>query len=401
MDIQLYPHQWEALTKLHSGNILCGDVGSGKSRTALAWYFVRNRGGLSPYKEMLFPKDLYIITTARKRDTGEWIDEMAPFGLSIYPEDNMYHNKVIVDSWNNLIKYKDVTDAYFLFDEQRVVGYGQWAKTFIHITKSNAWILLTATPGDTWTDYIPVFIANGFYRHKTDFWNQHVISNPRISYQNVQRYVGEGRLIRLRNQILVRMEFKRHTTQHHITMIADYDKLKYKDTFKNRKDPKTLEPIENPSELCFILREISNADPSRANMVLELSKEHKRMIIFYTFDYERNILLNLSYGEDVVVAEWSGHKHEPVPKSEKWIYLVQYSAGSEAWNCTDTDTTVFYSQTYSYKTLIQASGRIDRMNTPFTDLWYYHIQSKSPIDLAIAKAISKKKNFNESNFLLN
>lgn len=393
-DVELFDHQLKALSKLSNGNILCGGVGSGKSRTAIAYYFLRNGGNLKPYREMVLPKDLYIITTARKRDTGEWYKDMEPFGL---PE--KYECKVTIDSWNNIQKYIDVKDAYFIFDEQRVVGYGQWSKTFIKISKYNQWILLTATPGDSWMDYIPVFIANGFYKHKTDFMNQHVILNPHVKFHKVDRYVGEGRLIRLRNQILVNMEFERNTTQIHHTIISEYDKNLYKILFVDRWNPKENQPITNASELCYLLRRVSNEDQSRIDIVKDIVAEHKKVIIFYNFNYERDMLLNMEYPEGTYLAEWTGHEHELIPKSERWVYLVQYTAGAEGWNCIETDTMIFYSQTYSYKTLIQAAGRIDRLNTKFKDLYYYHIRSKSPIDIGISRALAKKRNFNESRFL--
>ena len=132
--------------------------------------------------------------------------------------------------------------------------------------------------------------------------------------------------------------------------------------------------------------------------MIELAEKHPRMIVFYNFDYELDILKHIYYGEDVEIAEWNGHAHQPVPTSEKWIYLVQYNAGAEAWNCITTDTIVFYSQNYSYKIMAQASGRIDRLNTPYIDLHYYHLKSRSGIDLAISRALKDKKKFNERKF---
>ena len=133
--------------------------------------------------------------------------------------------------------------------------------------------------------------------------------------------------------------------------------------------------------------------------LLEIVEDHPKAIIFYNFDYELEILRNLYYGEDVEIAEWNGHKHQPIPRGDKWIYLVQYTAGAEGWNCITTDTIIFYSQNYSYKVLKQASGRIDRLNTPYTDLYYYHLVSKSGIDLAISRALKNKKQFNETRFV--
>lgn len=388
---------------MRNGCILCGGVGSGKSRTSLAYYYLQQGGelGTDEYVPMddTTIKDLYIITTARKRDTCEWDGEMAPFLLSRHSDLNLYHNKIVVDSWNNIGKYAEVKDAFFIFDEQRVIGYGAWTKAFLKITKFNDWILLSATPGDTWLDYIPVFIANGFYKNKSEFIREHVIYSRFSKYPKVDRYVNTGRLIRLRNRILVDMDFQRQTVSHHEDSYVEYDISKYKDAMRNRWDPYKNEPIINASGLCYILRRIVNSDESRQIRLLEIIEDHPRAIIFYNFDYEREILLNLYYGEDFEIAEWSGHAHQPIPDSKKWIYLVQYTAGNEGWNCVKTDTIIFYSQNYSYKVMQQAAGRIDRLNTPFHDLYYFHLKTRSGIDLAISKALKEKKKFNETRFV--
>ena len=401
--IQLYDYQLDAVNRMKNGCILCGGVGSGKSRTALAYYYKEQGGilGTKNYKPMPGkPKDLYIITTARKRDTLEWEGEMAPFLLSTNPECNtLYNNKVVVDSWNNIGKYKDITDAFFIFDEQRVIGYGAWTKAFLKIARGNNWILLSATPGDTWSDYIPVFIANGFYKNKTEFVAEHIVYNSNVKYKKVDRYLNTGRLIRLRSKILVDMDFDRKTVSHNEDVYCRYDTTLYKETIKNRWDPFDGKPIEQASSLCYILRRIVNSDESRQMAVLELFERHPRMIIFYNFDYELDILKGLYYGDEVEIGEWNGHKHQPIPNGKKWIYLVQYNAGAEGWNCVKTDTIVFYSQNYSYKMLEQARGRIDRLNTPFTDLYYYHLKTRSGIDLAISKALAEKRNFNERKFV--
>lgn len=387
---------------MKNGCILVGGVGSGKSRTSLAYYFTQEGGNLDPYSPMKeHPKDLYIITTARKRDTFEWEDELVHFLLSTDPERNKINgNKIVIDSWNNIQKYKDVTGAFFIFDEQRVVGYGAWTKSFLKIAKSNNWILLSATPGDTWQDYIPVFIANGFYKNKTEFVREHIIySWVNNKYPKIDRYVNTGRLIRLRNQILVDMDFERKTVAHHEDMYVTYDIQKYKDVGRLRWDPFKDEPITNASGLCYIWRKIVNTDESRQVALLELFEKHPKMIVFYNFDYELDILKGLYYGDNVKVAEWNGHRHEPVPDGEKWVYLVQYTAGAEGWNCITTDTIVFYSQNYSYKIMCQSAGRIDRLNTPFKDLYYYHLKSRSGIDLAISSALKGKRQFQESRFV--
>lgn len=403
MSIKLYDHQKQALKRMRTGCVLNGGTGSGKSITALAYYFTQEGGELDPYKMMRCkpkPRDLYIITTAQKRDKLEWEKELVPFLLSTHPEQNkMYGNKVVVDSWNNIVKYRDVRDAFFIFDEQRVVGSGTWVTTFLLIAKRNDWILLSATPGDTWTDYIPVFLANGFYKNKTEFNREHCIFSRFTKYPKIDRYINEGRLIRLRDKILIDMDFERHTNPIHEDIFVDYDVRLYKDTIRNRWDYYNEKPIEQAAGLCYTLRRIVNEDESRQRALLEIYEKHPKMIVFYNFDYELDILLNLAYGEDVEVAQYNGHKHQPLPESDKWVYLVQYTAGCEGWNCIKTDTIVFYSQNYSYKVVTQAAGRTDRLNTPFTDLYYYHLRSRSGIDLAITKALRQKKKFNETRWV--
>lgn len=398
--ISLYNYQIDAVNRMKNGCVLCGGVGSGKSRTSLAYYYKEQGGrlGTKSYVDMKNPRDLYIITTARKRDTKEWEGELVPFLLTTNPEVAYYKNKVVVDSWNNIGKYKDVHSAFFIFDEQRVVGSGAWVKAFLNIARKNKWILLSATPGDTWSDYIPVFVANGFYKNKTEFVREHVIYSRFTKYPKIDRFINTGRLVRLRNDILVTMDFKRQTVAHHEDVYCRYDVGKYKDVSKLRWDPYKNEPIINAAGLCYVWRKIVNSDDSRQVALLELFEKHPKMIIFYNFNYELDILKEVFGNVACEVAEWNGHLHQPIPNGKSWVYLVQYTSGAEGWNCITTDTIVFFSQNYSYKVMQQAAGRIDRLNTRFIDLYYYHLKSRSGIDLAISRALSQKRNFNEGKY---
>lgn len=394
-------YQRDAVSKMFNGCILNGGVGSGKSRTGLYYYFSHNGGSFEYYYNPMKakPQDLYIITTAKKRDSLEWEDELSYFLIDTNPEkSHLYNHKVVIDSWNNIKKYVNITNSFFIFDEDKVTGNGVWVKTFLKITKNNEWIILSASPGDTWIDYIPVFIANGFYKNRTDFLREHVIYDRFAKFPKIDRYLNTGRLERLRNRILVDMDFDRKTVSHHKDAFCEYNRLRYKEALKNRWDPFKNEPIQQASGLCYILRRIVNEDPSRINAVLDIFKNHPKLIIFYNFDYELDILKGASYGADIEIAEWNGHKHQPIPRSNSWVYLVQYTAGCEGWNCIKTDTILFYSQNYSYRVMEQACGRIDRLNTPYTDLYYYHLKSRSGIDLAISRALSQKKKFNERKF---
>lgn len=386
MSVELYGYQQEAIKKLKTGSILCGGVGSGKSRTALAYYYSRECD--CPHEDA--PRDLYIITTARKRDTKEWEAELKPFGIEA----------AAIDSWNNIKKYADVKKAFFIFDEQRVVGYGAWSKTFIKITKSNDWILLSATPGDTWMDYIPVFIANGFYKNKTDFCDQHVMWSTYSKYRQVKGYIGEGILIKHRNDILVRMKYTRPTEVHHKTYAVDYDEASYRIVNNRRWNIFDDCPIENVSECCYLLRRVVNSDKSRIDAAIKLVRRHKKAIIFYRYNFELELLRNALTEENITFTEWNGDKHQPLPTTEQWAYLVQYTSGCEGWNCVETDTIIFYCDDYSYKVMVQAAGRIDRMNTPYKDLYYWHLRSTAPIDRAITVTLRRKKNFNEKEFLM-
>lgn len=405
MSVVLFDHQIKAVEQMKNGCILCGGVGSGKSLTAIAYYYLQNGG--DPYSLTGGdyvpmndpPKDLYIITTARKRDTLEWEGELSPFLMSTHSDVNLYNHKIVIDSWNNVKKYSDVSDAFFIFDEQKVIGSGVWVKSFLKIAKKNEWILLSATPGDTWQDYIPVFIANGFYRNRTEFIREHVVYSRFTKYPKVDHYIRTGKLMKLRESILVNMEFKRETVAHHEDVNVLFDAERYKEVTKKRWDPYKNEPIINAAGLCYIWRKVVNSDESRQMAVLEICEKHLKCIIFYNFDYELELLKNLGYAEGTEIAEWNGHKHDPIPEGKRWVYLVQYTAGCEGWNCIKTDTIIFYSQNYSYKVMVQAAGRTDRLNTPYTDLYYYHLKSKAPIDLGIGRSLKNKKNFNEMKFV--
>ena len=370
--IALYDYQLDAVKRMKNGCILCGGVGSGKSRTALAYYYICQGGSVNTEKYELMDdiaaKDLYIITTARKRDTKEWEGELAPFLLSTDRSVNLYSNKVVVDSWNNIKKYEGVSNAFFIFDEQRVVGSGAWVKAFLKIAKHNDWILLSATPGDTWLDYIPVFVANGFYKNRTEFIREHVVYKRFTKFAQVDRYINTGRLVRLRKSVLVTMDFKRKTVAHHEDIYVPYDKTVYRDIVRRRWDIWNDKPLENAGEFCYALRKVVNSAEARRAAVMGLLRKHPRAIIFYNFDYELELLENICKVNDIPYSQWNGHKHQPIQTGGSWVYLVQYNAGAEGWNCVKTNTIIFYSQNYSYKIMAQSCGRIDRLNTPYTDL---------------------------------
>lgn len=398
----LYPYQLDAVNRLSDGCILCGSVGSGKSRTGLFYYFKENGGWIDKdkYTSMKNPQDLYIITTAKKRDSKEWLGELANFAL--YPDENgntRFGNKIIVDSWNNIKKYQDIKDSFFLLDEQRLVSYGEWTKSFLKISKSNRWILLTATPGDSYIEYLPVFLANGFFRNKTEFNNEHVEFSRYAKFPKIERYRNTRRLDRLRDRILVNMNYRHDIQKHNEDVYCTYDIKKYKYVIKNRWNIFKEEPIQDAGGLCHVLRRIVNSDESRQVKLLEILENHPRAIIFYNYNYERDILLNLAYDLGTEIAEWTGHAHQPIPDNDKWVYICQYNSSCEGWNCIRTNCVIFYSQNYSYKIMTQAAGRIDRLNTPYDELYYYHLKSRSGIDLAISKALSQKKKFNERKFV--
>ena len=307
-----------------------------------------------------------------------------------------WYGELVVDSWNNLHMYVDLRDAFFIFDEQRLVGSGKWVKSFLKVAKNNDWILLSATPGDSWMDYIPVFIANGFYRNRTQFKREHVIYNAFTKFPKVDRYVDVQRLIRYRNQIIVRMPYEKATVSHSKPVWAQFDPELMKRVEVDLWHPFKDRPLRDAGEKFYAMRQIVNSDPSRIEILRKILEKHGKLIVFYNFNYELAILRGMK--EEVSYAEWNGHKHQELPKGDKWVYAVQYAAGAEGWNCIETDTVVFWSLTYSYKLWHQAHGRIDRMNTPYFDLWYYKMMSKSWIDSAIWHALSEKRSFQESKF---
>lgn len=376
---ELRPHQSEALSRLSNGSILCGGVGTGKSFTAVKYYL-----------KCQAPKDIYVITTAKKRDSLDWQREFAAAAISTHSGESA-HGVLTVDSWNNIGKYQRVKNAFFIFDEQRLVGAGSWVKAFLKIGKSNSWIMLSATPGDTWLDYIPVFVANGFYPNRTAFKAEHVVYKPYMKFPVVSHFMGLSKLTKLRDSILVPMPYERHTTRHLIQVPVSFSQDLTKAVIKSRWEPFKEQPIKGSAEFHNVLRKVANTDPSRLERVREIMQKHPKLIIFYNFNYELALLRTL---EGRTIAEWNGHKHEEIPETEEWLYLVQYAAGAEGWECITTDAMVFYSQTYSYKQWEQAFGRIDRLNTPFTNLWYYLLISESVIDRSIRRAIKEKRDFN-------
>lgn len=385
----LRPHQATALRKLENGDILWGGVGSGKSRVACEYYM-----------EYEHPRPVVVITTAKKRDSLDWDKEFAQFGIQreLYGQEGTL-TPLIVDSWNNISKYEDLVDCFFIFDEQRLVGSGAWVKSYLKIVKLNTWIMLTATPGDTWLDYIPVFIANGFYRNRTEFKQEHVVYAPYSRYPKVERFLNQKKLERFRAQILVHMPYQKVTIRHTMIENVSHDEELLQRVIKERWHIYKDRPIRDVAELYSVMRRVVNSDASRLKRVKRLLKKHPKLILFYNFDYELEALRTL---ESVTpIAEWNGHNHENIPDTDEWLYLVQYVAGAEAWECVETDAICFYSLTYSYKNWEQAHGRIDRMNTEFVDLYYYVFRSRSWIDSAIWRSLKAKKSFNVATNPLN
>lgn len=398
MAVQLDPTQLEAISNIRNGSILAGEVGSGKSRAALAYFLSRvclekiPINGSNTWVTAKAPRKLYIVTTAMKRNRQEWDTEMVPFGL---PRDDI---PVVVDSWNNMHKYTDVKDAFFIFDEQRLIGSGQWVKSFLKIAKGNQWIMLSATPGDNWMDYIPVFVANGYYKNRSDFLEKHVVFSRFTQYPKVEKVLGTKRLNAYRKELLVEMPVDRHTVRHSSLVPVEFDKNLYKKVVVDRWNPYTMKPIQQAGELYYTLRKVVNSDPSRLTALEKLHSSHSRMILFYNYDYELELLKEWCKKSSITFSEWNGHTHGNLPTGESWVYLVQYTAGAEGWNCVETDTVVFYSTNPANRIVSQAMGRIDRRNTPFVDLYYYTLRGNSQVDMSIWKALKTKKRFSERAF---
>lgn len=375
--IELYPYQRKAVDRLHNGSVLCGKVGSGKSLTGL-FYYMENH----------INKPLYIITVAKKRNDREWHRDFEALGID-----------GVVDSWNNIEKYTDVKDAFFIFDEQRAIGYGKWGMAFIHIARKNNWIMLTATPGDVWMDWMCIFIANNFYRNKTDFVDQHVEYNPYSKFPQIRRYHKTDKLERFRKYLAVPMQDFRTTNLHRKYINADFDKGLYQTVVKTRFNPYTEEPIMNASEFTQVLRRIINTSERRRIHAKQEIMTRDKVIVFYNYTYELDILKEICQELDRAYYQWNGQKHEAIPDAETWVYLVQYTAGAEGWNCITTDTILFYSLNYSYRIMEQSEGRINRVNTSFKDLYYVYLKSPASIDDAIERSIRSKKKFNERNWV--
>lgn len=406
MRVDLRPHQLEVLNKIHNGCILRGGVGSGKSITILTYFFTRvmkgslvlnGMGEVEPFQHPDINK-LLIITPAKKRNDLEWERECTRFSLDKNPEVSFGGVQVIVDSWHNIMKYEDIENAFVIFDEQKLIGNGPWVKAFYKIAKRNPWVVLSATPGDTWMEFIPIFVANGYYKNRTQFIDRHVVFSSWSKFPKVERYLESSRLYHIRDKVVVDMPYERHTTRHVRFIPTDHDRDRYQMVSKQRWNVWEDEPMQNITQLIYGLRRVVNEDQTRRDELYRLLGKHPRLIIFYNFTYELDQLREFLTSKDVIFAEWNGQKHEPIPNTERWAYLVQYTAGAEAWNCTTTNAMVFYSLQYSWKVFEQCQGRIDRLDTPFTDLYYYVLRSNSVIDGSIWKALQTKGKFQEKKF---
>lgn len=406
MTVTYRPEQIEAVRQLQNGSILAGGVGSGKTLTSLAWYLTSvcnaasfKKGGSLAKKKVKGSPTLYVITTAKKRDSLEWEEEAARLGLSTDPACSFTGSSIVVDSWNNIGKYSDREHAVFFFDEQRASGSGRWVKEFLKITRKNTWLLLSATPGDVWMDYIPVFMAHGFFRTRTEFMEDHVIFDRFAKYPKVKRYIGEAKLQRLRRSILVEMPVERHTTRERESVFCDYDRDLYRWVVKNRMDPWTEEPVRDAGGVCRILRKVVSDNDWRSAEAKRILSSNERVIVFYNYNYELDRILAVAESLGLPTAQWNGHRHDAIPAEPRWVYICQYTSAAEGWNCTSTDTVLFWSLNYSWRVTEQCEGRIDRLNTPYFQLKYYFLESDSSIDKAVRRSLSSKKVFNERAFV--
>ena len=406
MTVTYRPEQIQAVRQLQNGSILAGGVGSGKTLTSLAWYLTSvcnaasfKKGGSLAKKRVKGSPTLYVITTAKKRDSLEWEEEAARLGLSTDPACSFTGSSIVVDSWNNIGKYSDREHAVFFFDEQRASGSGRWVKEFLKITRKNTWLLLSATPGDVWMDYLPVFMAHGFFRTRTEFMEDHVIFDRFAKYPKVKRYIGEAKLQRLRRSILVEMPVERHTTRERETVYCDYDHDLYKWVVKNRMDPWTEEPLRDAGGVCRILRKVVSDNDWRSEQAKRILSSNERVIVFYNYNYELDRILAVAESLGLSTAQWNGHRHDVIPAEPRWVYICQYTSAAEGWNCTSTDTVLFWSLNYSWRVTEQCEGRIDRLNTPYSRLKYYFLESHSSIDEAVRRSLSSKKVFNERAFV--
>ena len=406
MTVTYRPEQIQAVRQLQNGSILAGGVGSGKTLTSLAWYLTSvcnaasfKEGGSLAKKKVKGSPTLYVITTAKKRDSLEWEEEAARLGLSTDPACSFTGSSIVVDSWNNIGKYSDREHAVFFFDEQRASGSGRWVKEFLKIVKKNTWLLLSATPGDVWMDYLPVFMAHGFFRTRTEFMEDHVIFDRFAKYPKVKRYIGEAKLQRLRRSILVEMPVERHTTRERETVYCDYDRDLYKWVVKNRMDPWTEEPLRDAGGVCRILRKVVSDNDWRSEQAKRILSSNERVIVFYNYNYELDRILAVAESLGLPTAQWNGHRHDAIPAEPRWVYICQYTSAAEGWNCTSTDTVLFWSLNYSWRVTEQCEGRIDRLNTLYSRLRYYFLESDSSIDKAVRRSLSSKKVFNERAFV--
>lgn len=406
MTVTYRPEQIQAVRQLQNGSILAGGVGSGKTLTSLAWYLTSvcnaasfKKGGSLAKKKVKGSPTLYVITTAKKRDSLEWEEEAARLGLSTDPACSFTGSSIVVDSWNNIGKYSDREHAVFFFDEQRASGSGRWVKEFLKITRKNTWLLLSATPGDVWMDYLPVFMAHGFFRTRTEFMEDHVIFDRFAKYPKVKRYIGEAKLQRLRRSILVEMPVERHTTRERETVYCDYDRDLYKWVVKNRMDPWTEEPLRDAGGVCRILRKVVSDNDWRSEQAKRILSSNERVIVFYNYNYELDRILAVAESLGLPTAQWNGHRHDAIPAEPRWVYICQYTSAAEGWNCISTDTVLFWSLNYSWRVTEQCEGRIDRLNTPYSRLRYYFLESHSSIDEAVRRSLSSKKVFNERAFV--
>lgn len=376
MAVTFKDYQKRAINQMHNGCILCGGVGAGKSLTSLG------------YIDKVYPSGtVYIITPARKRNTGEWFDDIR--------KNDMDETRFVVDSWNNLSKYKDVKDAFFLFDEQKVSGKGTWAKSLIRIAKSNQWILLSATPGDTYDDYATVLIANGFVRNRTTWYDEYCVTKSQPFFHIVD-HKNKDVIDMMIRRIFIKMDYQSDKKRiERVIPIQARSAGEEKEILMTHKAPGAQMPFTTFAAAIAYVRMNCYDKSKKTEALRKIIEKHKKIIVFYNFLSEKLEIERAAIDANVTINFYNGQRHDPIPDTDEWVYGVQYNSGAEAWNCITTNAMVFYSPNYSYKTMEQAHGRIDRVNSPYECLYYYMLLNELNIDNKVMNALSSKKDFNE------
>lgn len=141
-----------------------------------------------------------------------------------------------------------------------------------------------------------------------------------------------------------------------------------------------------------------NSDEDRLDKMVEIVKDEKSVqpLIFYTHNVVKDSIVERLEKEDIEYQIVSGgNSFGEVDLQKNCPILVQYQSGSEGIEMKTSNTTIFYENQTSYRTLVQARGRNRRRGMKH-QIHHHHLVSPVSFDLELFQRLNMREEISNS-----